>query len=67
MFFILGIGSFDQWGVELGKMLGKKVRKTIDNFRTNANDKPDSNSYNNNTQNILLTYLEQSSKVEDVE
>ena len=57
--FIWGIGSFDQWGVELGKVLGKKVRATMDTFRSDGT-KPDANGYNNNTQNVLLTYLEQS-------
>lgn len=31
--FVWGINSFDQWGVELGKILGKKVRTQLHNTR----------------------------------
>jgi glucose-6-phosphate isomerase len=31
--FVWGINSFDQWGVELGKVLAGKVRKTISSVR----------------------------------
>ncbi len=31
--FIWGINSFDQWGVELGKVLASKVRSTMHQVR----------------------------------
>merc|ERR1712023_64630 len=31
--FVWGINSFDQWGVELGKVLASKVRTTLQNSR----------------------------------
>eukprot|EP01083_Nonionella_stella_P263718 895529_1 len=36
--FIWNVGSFDQWGVQLGKVLGKTIRKQIDTC-INDNDK----------------------------
>jgi glucose-6-phosphate isomerase len=34
--FVWGINSFDQWGVELGKVLALKLRTQIKEFRKNA-------------------------------
>merc|ERR1711997_911700 len=31
--FVWNIGSFDQWGVELGKKLGKTIRNQIDSCK----------------------------------
>ena len=34
--FVWGINSFDQWGVELGKVLAGKVRATVHTCRTKS-------------------------------
>ena len=39
--FIWGINNFDQWGVELGKILAKQVRSQIVASRKKANAVPD--------------------------
>ncbi|ETO06866.1 glucose-6-phosphate isomerase, cytosolic (PGIC) [Reticulomyxa filosa] len=48
------INSFDQWGVELGKVLGKKVRTSIDAFVT---EKKLPTDYSQATLNSLQHYL----------
>lgn len=48
--FIWGINSFDQWGVELGKVLAKQVRTQL------AAKKPDLSQFNPSTQALLTAY-----------
>ena len=48
--FIWGINSFDQWGVELGKVLAKQVRTQL------AAKKPDLTGFNPATQSLLKAY-----------
>ena len=48
--FIWGINSFDQWGVELGKVLAKQVRTQL------AAKKPDLSKFNPSTQALLALY-----------
>ncbi|XXQ32960.1 Glucose-6-phosphate isomerase [Plasmodiophora brassicae] len=54
--FIWDVNSFDQWGVELGKQLGSKVRDQLKDSRRSksANIHP---SFNSSTKNMLLRYL----------
>lgn len=52
--FLLNINSFDQWGVELGKVLAKEVRNYFNDTR---NQKKSENTYNfNESTKILLNY-----------
>jgi len=59
--WIWDINSFDQWGVELGKVLGKKVRNHLSAARKQADHKSD---FVSATNNLLKIYLEaESTKV----
>ena len=52
--FIWGVNSFDQWGVELGKALGKKVRNQL------AKDDPlgeGLQSFNSSTRALLTRFV----------
>ncbi|SOV83136.1 glucose-6-phosphate isomerase [Plasmodium sp. gorilla clade G3] len=52
--FLLNINSFDQWGVELGKVLAKEVRNYFNDTR---NQKKSDHTYNfNESTKILLNY-----------
>ncbi|KYN94013.1 glucose-6-phosphate isomerase [Plasmodium reichenowi] len=52
--FLLNINSFDQWGVELGKVLAKEVRNYFNDTR---NQKKSDNTYNfNESTKMLLNY-----------
>ncbi len=53
--FIWDINSFDQWGVELGKVLAKNVREQIVAVR---NDGANLNGFNASTNDLLSEYLE---------
>eukprot|EP00591_Stephanopyxis_turris_P017315 CAMPEP_0195533790 /NCGR_PEP_ID=MMETSP0794_2-20130614/41192_1 /TAXON_ID=515487 /ORGANISM="Stephanopyxis turris, Strain CCMP 815" /LENGTH=574 /DNA_ID=CAMNT_0040666437 /DNA_START=1 /DNA_END=1725 /DNA_ORIENTATION=- len=55
--FVWGINSFDQWGVELGKILGKKVRSQL-----NASRKSQASvqGFNSSTTSLLEAYLSKS-------
>lgn len=56
--FVWGINSFDQWGVELGKVLANNVRETMRNTRTlNAKVDP-KDGYNFSTTRLINKYLE---------
>jgi len=61
--FVWNIGSFDQWGVELGKVLGKSIRSQIDECKKDASG-GDSAKYfakfNPSTQNLLDYYCTKS-------
>eukprot|EP00488_Nonionellina_sp_1-RS-2012_P000883 TRINITY_DN1412_c0_g1_i1.p1 TRINITY_DN1412_c0_g1~~TRINITY_DN1412_c0_g1_i1.p1 ORF type:complete len:262 (-),score=99.54 TRINITY_DN1412_c0_g1_i1:107-892(-) len=41
--FVWGLGSFDQWGVQLGKILGKAIRNQIDAAKKDQADEDLSN------------------------
>jgi len=51
---IWGINSFDQWGVELGKVLGKRIRATMDSVREK---KGTVTGYCNSTEEMMKYYL----------
>ena len=51
--FIWGINSFDQWGVELGKVLASKVRQAVHACRTQARRITPMDAFNPSTQRLL--------------
>ncbi|KAG6494648.1 hypothetical protein ZIOFF_042408 [Zingiber officinale] len=53
--FIWGINSFDQWGVELGKVLASQVRKQLHVSRTKGEPVQ---GFNVSTTTLLTKYLE---------
>lgn len=55
--FIWGLNSFDQWGVELGKVLATKVRKQLAASRQEANANISESSFNPSTTLLLQKYL----------
>jgi glucose-6-phosphate isomerase len=54
--FIWGINSFDQWGVELGKVLAKQVRTQLHDSRTGTS-KAEIKGFNPSTTALLKRYL----------
>lgn len=56
--FIWGINSFDQWGVELGKVLASRVRTTINNSRTKNQKVSTKDGFNASTMKMINRYLE---------
>lgn len=52
--FVWGINSFDQWGVELGKVLAKSVRQQLSASRS---DNADVSGFNPSTTMLLKKYL----------
>ncbi len=56
--FIWGINSFDQWGVELGKVLASRVRSTIHTCRTRNSVLLPSDGFNYATTRLINKYLE---------
>jgi len=52
--WVWGINSFDQWGVELGKVLGVKVRKFLGEAREGAGD---ASGFQRPTQKLLASML----------
>eukprot|EP00889_Picochlorum_renovo_P008772 jgi/Picre1/35802/NNA_003262.t1 len=54
--FIWNINSFDQWGVELGKVLAGKVRKEL--VRARGEGTGASDGFNHSTRAMLNMYLE---------
>jgi glucose-6-phosphate isomerase len=54
--FIWGINSFDQWGVELGKTLAKKVRNELS--KTNKGGSISYEKFNSSTATLLRRYLD---------
>ena len=52
--FIWGINSFDQWGVELGKMLAKQVRTQLSSSRKSG---AHVQGFNKSTSSLLEAYL----------
>lgn len=56
--FLLNINSFDQWGVELGKVLAKKVRTYFSKVRNgDKSSVTDKNEFNASTRMMLDYYL----------
>ena len=53
--FLYDINSFDQWGVELGKVLAKDVRSVF--AASKKGDAPDVTKFNPATRNLLAAYL----------
>jgi len=53
--FVWGINSFDQWGVELGKVLAKQVRTTIAGVRSKGGDV---SGFNSSTTALLKKFLQ---------
>eukprot|EP00741_Cyanophora_paradoxa_P025594 tig00000383_g24698.t1 len=58
--FVWGINSFDQYGVELGKVLATQVRKELQQARAAGAGAALSRSYNPSTDALLLRYLKHS-------
>lgn len=56
--FVWGINSFDQWGVELGKVLATEVRKQLVECRADAERAPQ--RFNSSTTAMLQRYLQRS-------
>eukprot|EP00878_Enallax_costatus_P009333 GHUV01009755.1.p1 GENE.GHUV01009755.1~~GHUV01009755.1.p1 ORF type:complete len:584 (+),score=199.40 GHUV01009755.1:590-2341(+) len=56
--FIWNINSFDQWGVELGKVLASKVRQMINLSRTKHRFANNSDGFNYSTTRLLNKYLQ---------
>jgi glucose-6-phosphate isomerase len=55
--FVWNINSFDQWGVELGKVLASKVRTKINEARTGARFMASSDGFNYSTTRLINKYL----------
>jgi len=55
--FIWNLNSFDQWGVELGKVLASKIRQTMNSCRTNHHGVSRNDGYNYSTTKMLNQYL----------
>ena len=51
--FIWGINSFDQWGVELGKVLASKVRAEMHTCRTKNRNVSPTDGFNHSTTKLL--------------
>jgi glucose-6-phosphate isomerase len=56
--FIWGLNSFDQWGVELGKVLASKVRSSMNEKRTKGEKMSEADGFNPSTTAMLNRYLE---------
>jgi len=56
--FVWGLNSFDQWGVELGKVLASKVRTTMNQKRTKGQKVTEADGFNPSTTSLLNRYLE---------
>jgi glucose-6-phosphate isomerase len=55
--FIWGLNSFDQFGVELGKVLGKDMRNRISAYKANKNDPKVYEELNRSTKELFKQYL----------
>lgn len=56
--FIWGINSFDQWGVELGKVLASRVRAKMSKLRSQHKQLTSSDRFNHSTSKLINKYLE---------
>ena len=52
------MNSFDQWGVELGKVLASKVRSSMNEKRTKGEKMSEADGFNPSTTAMLNRYLE---------
>ena len=55
--FIWGINSFDQWGVELGKVLANQVRGSVQAARKENRELATSDGFNTSTLRLLNRFL----------
>jgi glucose-6-phosphate isomerase len=56
--FVWGLNSFDQWGVELGKVLASKVRTSMNQKRTKGEKLTEADGFNPSTTSLINRYLE---------
>lgn len=56
--FMWGLNAFDQWGVELGKVLATQVRKTMAEARTRMRKVEITDGYNPSTRKLINKYLD---------
>lgn len=56
--FVWGINSFDQWGVELGKVLASRVRSVMNTTRTRSRKVLPTDGFNYSTTRMMNKYLE---------
>ncbi|CAD7697833.1 unnamed protein product [Ostreobium quekettii] len=56
--FVWGVNSFDQWGVELGKVLASKVRQKMNETRTGNRKINAADAFNPSTMFMINKYLE---------
>ena len=55
--FLWGINAFDQWGVELGKVLATRVRHSMSEARTKNRNMDVTDGYNPSTRKMINRYL----------
>lgn len=55
--FVWGINAYDQWGVELGKVLATRVRETMSEARTRNRKVDVTDGYNPSTRKMINRYL----------
>ena len=55
--FVWGINSFDQWGVELGKVLANKVRGAVQTARKENRELQTGDGFNTSTVKLLNRFL----------
>eukprot|EP00854_Cymbomonas_tetramitiformis_P002537 gene2537-3287_t len=56
--FVWGLNSFDQWGVELGKVLASRVRSIVNDARNKGRRIESSDGLNVSTQELINKYLD---------
>eukprot|EP00238_Polyblepharides_amylifera_P014132 CAMPEP_0196580188 /NCGR_PEP_ID=MMETSP1081-20130531/27665_1 /TAXON_ID=36882 /ORGANISM="Pyramimonas amylifera, Strain CCMP720" /LENGTH=600 /DNA_ID=CAMNT_0041899995 /DNA_START=227 /DNA_END=2029 /DNA_ORIENTATION=+ len=61
--FVWGINSFDQWGVELGKVLATRVRTIVNSTRTDGRRVGPEDGLNISTTSLLNRYLDGKTKL----
>ena len=59
--FLLGVNTFDQWGVELGKALAKRVRAQLQASRKESDGPARVDGFNHSTTRMMEHYLTHSS------
>ena len=55
--FVWGINSFDQWGVELGKVLANRVRSAVSSARKEGREVSREDGFNGSTVKLLNRFL----------
>lgn len=56
--FVWGINSFDQWGVQLGKVLADRVRGEVAAARAGAGEVGAASGFNGSTRRLLNRFLQ---------